>query len=261
MNWVEVVILGIIQGITEFLPISSSGHLIVAQKLFETFNKIDRPNILEINILLHAGTLVVVLIYYRLQIVKLFTSDRRAFRLLLVGSIPAALAGPPVMFFAEKILTSPMITGCMFLVTGLLLIWSARGPAGDVDYVDMKYFDALLIGIFQLAAVLPGLSRCGSTIAAGLLVGLRREAAATFSFLLAIPVIGGVTLIQILKLLKNGPSGISVSLLGLGAAVAFVVGLFALWMMVKIVERGRLAWFALWLLPAGIGVIVWQMVS
>ncbi len=124
----------------------------------------------------------------------------------------------------------------------------------------MSYLQALGIGLFQAAAILPGLSRSGWTIAGGMLLGLKREAATTFSFLLAIPVIAGATLLE-LKDWSFDEDALSQGLLGLGTGVAFVVGLISLWLLVRVVERGRLAWFACWLFPLGFGVIIWQLVT
>jgi len=258
MNWLQIVILGIVQGITEFLPVSSSGHLVVVQALFGGDNL---EGAVEVNILLHAGTLAAILTFYWRRIIKLLTSDRRVIGLLIVGTVPIVLVGMPMMKYGSDLLGSPLLSGCMFVVTGVLLIWSSKAAQGEIEYENLSYQRAILIGLFQAAAVLPGLSRSGSTIAAGLLLGMRREAAATFSFLLAIPAIGGATLVQCIKLYQGESGSTSAGILLLGALVAYVVGLASLWGLIRLVQRGHLAWFAWWLLPLGLMVIIWQLTA
>ena len=265
MTFLQILILGVVQGITEFLPVSSSGHLVVIQALFQSLEGQTLPDVVAVNVLLHAGTLAAIILFYRKRIVRLLFEDRRVVGLLAVGTLPAVAVGLTIKRLFPEFLASPLLAGFMFLLTGALLICSARRE-GDgeeqQEYQNLSYLQAFGIGLFQAAAILPGLSRSGWTIAGGMLLGLRREAAATFSFLLAIPVIGGATLLE-LKKIGGSPTGeaISLPLLGFGAAVAFAVGLVALWLLVRIVERGRLAWFACWLFPVGIAVILWQLAT
>ncbi|NIP84915.1 MAG: undecaprenyl-diphosphate phosphatase, partial [Planctomycetales bacterium] len=128
-----------------------------------------------------------------------------------------------------------------------------------LDYQQLSYGQALVIGIFQAAAILPGLSRSGWTIAAGLLLGMRRDAAAAFSFLLAIPAIAGATALQLKDLLAGSSGGTPTAVLAVGTAVAWAVGMLSLWGLITIVRRGRLAAFAWYLFPMGLAVILWQL--
>lgn len=258
MNWLELTILGIVQGITEFLPVSSSGHLVVLQALFEELKGQKLGDVLEINILLHAGTLAAILVFYWRQIVDIIRTDRRVIGLLVVGTIPAVIVGLPLKIYAEHLLQNPLLTGFMLIATGSLLIWSGRRRDGELDMVEISHGQAFLIGIFQALALLPGISRSGWTIGGGLLLGVKRESATTFSFLLAIPAIIGATMLEMKDLVGRDGGGTPGLLLALGTSVAFVVGLISLWGLVKIVQRGRLAWFAWWCIPLGIAVIVWQ---
>jgi undecaprenyl-diphosphatase len=259
MTWLQIIILGIVQGVTEFLPVSSSGHLVIVESLFEQFGGTRLPDLVEVNILLHAGTLGAIVCYYWRRIVQLLARDRRVIGLLIAGTVPAVVVGVPVEQHAEHLLEDPLLTGFMFLLTGGLLIWSGRHSEGTLDYEQLSYGQAILIGVFQAAAILPGLSRSGWTIAAGLLLGMRRDSAAAFSFLLAIPVIAGATLLKLKDLLAGQSGGTPTPLLALGTAVAFGMGLLSLWGLIKLVRRGHLAWFAWWLLPLGIAVILWQL--
>ncbi|NIL99155.1 MAG: undecaprenyl-diphosphate phosphatase [Planctomycetales bacterium] len=261
MTWLQIIILGIVQGITEFLPVSSSGHLVVVESLFGYLGQPRLPDLVEVNILLHAGTLGAIVCYYWRRIVQLVAQDRRVVGLLIAGTIPAVAVGLPVERYASHLLEDPFLTGWMFLLTGGLLLWSGRYSEGTLDYVQLTYGQAILIGIFQAAAILPGLSRSGWTIAAGLLIGMRRDAAAAFSFLLAIPVIGGATVLQLNKLLAGQSGGTPTPVLAVGTAVAFAVGLISLWGLVKLVRHGRLAWFAGYLFPLGLAVILWQSLN
>ena len=263
MTLLQILILGVVQGITEFLPVSSSGHLVIIQALFRQFEGQPLPDMVAVNVLLHAGTLAAILLFYWKRIIRILFEDRRVLALLAVGTLPAVGVGLILKRLLPEFLSSPLLAGFMFLLTGGLLVWSERRKAdqeNQIDYQTLSYAQAFGIGLFQAAAILPGLSRSGWTIAGGMLLGLKRESATTFSFMLAIPVIAGATLLE-LKDYSLGSAPLSFGLLGFGTAIAFVVGLCSLWLLVKIVERGRLAWFACWLFPLGVGVIAWQLVT
>ena len=259
MHWLQIILLGIIQGITEFLPVSSSGHLVVVQKLFSALGKTAWPDIMSVNVLLHTGTLASIIVFYWRRIINLLQQDRRVLGLLAVGTVPAAAFGLLLKKMAPAWLESPLLAGFMFLATGSILLYSGRRE-GALDYREITWRCALVIGIFQAFAILPGLSRSGWTIAGAMLLGLKREAATTFSFLLAIPVILGATILEAGDLFQSNGE-IPFTLLLLGAGVAFFVGLFALWLLVRIVERGQLGWFAVWLFPLGVAVIAWQCIG
>lgn len=200
MNLLEAIILGIIQGATEFLPVSSSGHLILLPSLFN----IPIPS-LSVAAVVHEGTLLAVLIYFRrdlLQIVKavwagivqrkpLATEDSRLGWYIAIGSIPAAAAGLTLESSFERIFGTPSYAAVFLLGTALILFVGERLLTGKKTVAEMGWLDALIIGIAQMMALLPGISRSGSTIAAGLWRGLDRTAAARYSFLLGVPAILG----------------------------------------------------------------------
>lgn len=259
MEYLSLILLGLVQGVAEFLPISSSGHLVVLGTLLEHFTGEQLQASIVTNIVLHFGTLLAVLVFYWKRIWRLLGQDRRGIGLLIVGTLPVVFIGGAVELFFEEYLTSPILAGLMLPVTGLVLIGASRLTPGQLDYTEIRYSQALLIGCAQAVAILPGISRSGMTISAGLLMGLRAEAAATYSFLLAIPAIGGATVLGIWKLFKESSQQNSMGALTVGAIVAFAVGLLSLWILMRVLEKGRLQLFAYWCIPVGIGVLVWQL--
>ena len=250
MQLMEMVILAIVQGIAEFLPISSSGHLVIIGALMG-----ETSDSAAVEIILHTGTLASILVIYWRRILKLLTSDRRVLPLLMIGTLPAAVAGLSIKAYAEPLLKSPLLAGCMLLVTAALLWTLRRLPQGETEYPQMRWWQALAIGCFQGVAILPGISRSGATIFAGRLLGLRGADAVTFSFLLAIPAIAGATVLAINDLREDGVSGDDLMLLLVGAVIAFVVGIFALRWLIRWSRKEQLHWFAFWCAPAGLLVI------
>ncbi len=265
MLWLEILILAVVQGIGEFLPISSSGHIVVVMAIFEQMSgdKLSEP--LTVNILLHVGTLLAILVFYWRRIVRLFGEDRRVISLLIVGTIPAAVVGvavkkSPIGDALQSYLESAMVAGWMFPITGLMLLWTARHEPSEGGCRDLSYRNAMLIGIAQAFAILPGISRSGATIVAGLKLGLRRDEAATFSFLLAVPAIAGAGILEGLSLLGEPVTSVPPpGILGVGLLVSFLVGLAALWWLIRWLDQGKLHWFAWWVIPLGVAVVAWQM--
>jgi undecaprenyl-diphosphatase len=261
----QVVVLAVVQGVTEFLPISSDGHLVIIAPLL--FGGSTRPpEMMDLTIVLHLGTLASILVYYRQRIARLLGEDRRVIPLLVVGTLPAvALVIVSKLLFKEyfeKVLNSSMVAGLMLPVTGLVLLWSLRRTPGKREYRDLTWIDSLIIGICQATAILPGLSRSGTTIGSGLGVGLNRPAAATYSFLLAIPALFGAGCYQALDLLRgNGSLSTSPPLLLLGALISFAVGLVAISLLERLLLRGQLRWFGWYCIALGVVVVIWQLSS
>lgn len=270
MDLLRIVILAVVQGLTEFLPISSDGHLIIVAALYEAATGYPlEDDQLTLTILLHAGTLVTVLVVFWKQLIRLISVDRRVVPLLIVGTIPAAVSGILLEKYCQPLLNSPLAAGLGLIVTGLILLWmkrdetsaGANADAGRGSYQNMSFGQAWLIGLFQAAAPLPGVSRSGSTIASGLrLVNLTRADAANFSFLLSVPAVGGAVAMKLLKLWKDGDStGLNTLHLVIGAVVAGLVGFAALRWVLAWLRGGRLHLFAWWCIPVGIAVTVWQL--
>ena len=261
-----MVVLGAVQGLTEFLPISSDGHLVLADALLERLTGEANHDLHGQTIVLHAGTLLAVLCAYWQRLWRLLGEDRRVILPLVVGTLPAVAFGLVAHLAMKELLENLLLTGFGLLATGALLIWGGRQSVGEIDYRQLSWAQALWIGLFQAAAILPGVSRSGSTIAAGLNVGLRRDAAATFSFLLSVPAVGGACVLEAINLLKPTAGGIAEPSLNLvqmaaGVGTSFLVGLFALWWLLRWLEHGRLHYFAYWCLPLGLAIVVWQLVT
>ncbi|MEL6109415.1 MAG: undecaprenyl-diphosphate phosphatase [Planctomycetota bacterium] len=256
---IETIILAIVQGIAEFLPISSSGHLVVLGEIMSRMKGVPPSATPTLEIILHAGTLGSILVVFWKRIIDLLTSDRRVIPLLIVGTIPAVVVGLTIKSQFESILKNPLLAGSMLIVTGgLLLILGGIRPR-DGEYRNLSFLAAFLVGCFQAFAILPGISRSGSTILGGRLMGLKTDDAVTFSFLLAIPAIGGATVLTMKDVVEEMQQGIQptpgIVELAIGAAISFVVGIFALKWLIGWSRQDRLHWFAAWCVPAGLLVI------
>ena len=261
MEYVHALILGIVQGVAEFLPISSSGHLVIADAILRDTSGLSTPKeSVTMEIALHFGTLLSILVVFREDLLKL-VADKRLIGMIIVATIPVGVVGLAFKSHLEAAFASPLLAGCALLGTaGFLLAgrWLQKQQGRALD--QMSWPMATAIGVFQTIAVVPGVSRSGSTIAAGMACGLDRPAAARFSFLIAIPAIGGATVLQLKKIVLDGePVTGSVGAVALGTVVAFVVGWLSLQWLLKIVVADRLHWFAIYCVVAGACTITWQL--
>ena len=267
MEPLQAMFLGLVQGLTEFLPVSSSGHLVIFQQYFG----FTEPEIF-FDVSVHVGTLLAVLIFFRKEIADILLSVCRWFRHLftpgpmfiddpmklalwiVIGSIPTGIIGLGLHKIADRIFASLPVVGCSLIVTGLALALTlmVRKPGKGMHHFPAR--TALLIGTVQGLAVLPGLSRSGATICAGLFLGIDRETAARYSFLLSVPAILGAELLSILDL-SAGPVLLNPVVL-IGMATAFVTGYGALALLVYIVKIGRLYLFAPYCLLLGIATLI-----
>jgi undecaprenyl-diphosphatase len=217
------IFLGIVQGITEFFPISSTAHLVV---LPWVFNWSGLLNSLTFDVALHGGTLASLLVCFRRDIIDILRKKRRLVLVLVVGTAPAGAAGVLLHDYVESTLRSPALIALALVAFGLVMYVSERYRKNR-KVEGMSIFDALLIGTAQAVALVPGVSRSGITISAGLMRGFRREEAARFSFLLSIPVIAGATLLEGRKLF-SGEVEYDLSLVGMGFMVSMVTGMAAI---------------------------------
>ena len=251
ITWWKLAVLAIVQGVTEFLPISSSGHLLVLEHWMDLSSDLT-----DINIVLHAGTLLSILIVYRARIGRMLFSDRRLLALVFAGTIPAVAIGLGVKLCLESLLEIPLVAAVCLPVTGAILFWCQRHPPGELICENLSWKGAVAIGFAQAFAILPGISRSGTTIAAGLACGLSREEAAAFSFLLAIPAISGAAVLESVSVLKGEPISTPLSMLLAGAILAAVVGWFSLHWLLKVLQRGQLQYFGVWCVLLGVVVLL-----
>lgn len=239
MNFLSSVLLGVIQGLTEFLPISSSGHLVLAQHVLPGF---DQPGIL-FDIVLHAGTLVAVLVYFYRTIIRLKLPQ---IVLLAIGTIPAGLLG----FLFEDLFVAMFgdvrAIGLQLIITGILcyLIDRARTTRRTIHMVD-----ALIIGLAQAVAIVPGISRSGATIFAATARGIDRQDAANFSFLLSIPAIGGAVVLQLVK--YGATPDLDITYYVVGFIVAMIFGLLSIRMLLNLLVTKNFKFFAVYCFIVG----------
>jgi undecaprenyl-diphosphatase len=237
----------LVQGITEFLPVSSDGHLV----LIPAFLGIDPPD-LATTAVLHLGTLAAVLVYFRRELTALagFRSDpaaRNLLKLMIIGTVPAG-AALLVVDEVEQLQKSVTATAVFLMITGVVLAWASRRPRGDRDMADANAADAALVGVAQLLAILPGISRSGFTIATGMVRKLTQVEAARFSFLLGVPAVAGAGLIELRTLL----TGAGVPAPGwVGVLVAAITGYASIAFLLRMLERTGLGGYAAYCLVVG----------
>ncbi|HEX9792436.1 MAG TPA: undecaprenyl-diphosphate phosphatase [Planctomycetota bacterium] len=239
--------LAVLQGLTEFLPVSSSGHLVLARELF---GDDGLPKGATVEVALHLGTLAAVLVWYRAELFQLLVTERRRLALVALACVPLVPVGIWHTQIEATLFGSPAVAAAGLLVTGVLLLASARLPAGGSELAGLAWKGALLIGCVQALAVIPGISRSGATIVAGMALGMRAEAATTFSFLIAVPAMAAAGLLTFLEVAADGAPR-DFSGLVLAAALASAVGLVALAILVKLARARRLSWFAPYCFAAG----------
>ncbi len=272
MDWLDALILGVVQGLAEYLPISSSGHLEIFREILGL--ELSGEDALEFDVALHVATVlstVVVLWREFLPLCKSFFTFARDDNFyyvckILLSCIPVAIVGLCFKDFVESFFGGGLtVVGICLLVTACLLgfAYYFRNPAREARNHerghDITWLDAFIIGCSQAIAVLPGLSRCGPTIATGLLLGDKRDKIAQFSFFMVIIPILGEAMLGVKDLIGGEGMGQSVGVLPLaiGFIAAFVVGCIACKWMIDIVKKGKLVWFALYCLAVGILCIVW----
>lgn len=267
MNLLEAIILGIIQGATEFLPISSSGHLLLLPSLLD----IPIPS-LSVAAIVHEGTLLAVLIYFRRDLMAIVSGVLSAVRngsplgnpearlgwFIVVGSIPAAIAGLTLESSFEQIFGTPSIAAAFLLGTALLLVVGERLMSGAKSVDGMNWLDALVIGVAQMLALLPGISRSGSTIAAGLWRGLDRTTAARYSFLLGVPAILGAGALSVLDLLETADLAGQLPTLAAAFAAAAVTGYACIHFLLRWLRQHSLYGFAIYCAIFGVFYLVTQ---
>lgn len=258
MSWFEALILGILQGMTEYLPVSSSGHLAIGSALFG----IQGEENLTFTVVVHIATVLSTLVILWKEIDWIFRglfkwkmNDETKYVInILVSMIPIGIVGVFFKDYVEEIFGSGLlIVGCMLLLTAVLLAFSYYAKPRQKEKISLR--DAFIIGLAQACAVMPGLSRSGSTIATGLILGNKKETLAQFSFLMVIPPILGEALLSGMEIVKNASAAnaeISMGALIIGFLAAFISGCVACKWMINIVKKGKLIWFGVYCAIAGV---------
>ena len=265
MDWIQALILGIVQGLTEYLPVSSSGHLTIISHFFG----IDGAESLQFTVAVHVATVLSTLVMLWKEIdwilkglFKFEMNDETKYALnIIVSMIPVGIIG---VFFKDKVEeafgSGLLIVSVMLMVTAVLLIFSYYAKPRPKEHISL--WDAFVIGVAQACAVLPGLSRSGSTIATGLMLGDKKEKLAQFSFLMVIPPILGEALLDVMKAVKGEDvvsDTIGVFPLCIGFLAAFLSGCFACKLMINVVKKGKLVYFGIYCAIVGAAVLVYQL--
>lgn len=265
MDWIQALILGLVQGLTEYLPVSSSGHLTILSNFFG----IDGADNLQFTVAVHVATVLSTLVvlwkeidWILMGLFKFKMNDETKYALnILVSMIPVGIVG---VFFKDKVEEAfgagLLIVGVMLIVTSILLIFSYYAKPRVKEHISL--WDAFVIGVAQACAVLPGLSRSGSTIATGLMLGDKKEKLAQFSFLMVIPPILGEALLDVLKAMKGDEvvnESIGIFPMIIGFVAAFLSGCFACKLMINLVKKGKLVYFGIYCAIIGVTVLTYQL--
>ncbi len=247
---VQAIILGLLQGITEFFPISSTAHLILMPWLFGWSGQVDT---LTFNVALHGGTLLALLVCFYRDWIDMLLHDRKMLFTILAAIVPAGVAGILFHDAIEHELRHPLVIAASLIVFGGLMLVAER--AGKQAKRKVSFLDAMLIGCAQAIALIPGVSRSGITITAGLFKNLKRETAARFSFLLSTPIIGGATLLECKKLFKT-PGDYQLDLFAAGFIAAFISGIFAIKFLMAYLKKHPLNAFAYYRFVLAGGILI-----
>jgi undecaprenyl-diphosphatase len=262
------VLLGAIQGLTEFLPVSSSAHLILARAFFGWEMPAEAG--LAFDVALHVGTLAAIVVFFRIEILRmvqalplLFSStpnpDAKLARFIAVGTVPVVIVGVLFNDYIEQVLRTPLVAAVALAVGAILMLVAERLGPRTRDEHSLTWTDAVLIGCAQSAALIPGMSRSGSTITMGLFRGVRRDAAARFTFLLAIPAMLAAAAKEGLEVMKiDLPPG-SASLFVIGTVVSAVVGYLTIKYFLRFLASHRLDVFAAYRLALAAVTVVWLL--
>lgn len=248
MNWIESIILGILQGLSEFLPVSSSGHLEIGKVLLG----VDTEESLMFTVVVHGATVLSTIFIFWKEIVQIFKGlfefkwnfETQYALKIVVSMVPVLVVG---LFFKEQVESlftgDLMLVGVMLWVTAMLLGFTFYAKSGKRE---VSFLDALIMGVAQSIAVIPGISRSGSTIATGLLLGNKRPEVSKFSFLMVLAPIIGANILSLKDADFSSSESVGVGILAAGFIAAFVTGLLACKLMIKIVNKGKLIWFAVY---------------
>lgn len=257
MTLIQAILLGIIQGITEFLPISSSGHLVLFQKIF----RVAEPA-LTFSIVVHLGTLVAVFAVFWKDIVSLLRKPfQKLTYLIIAGTIPTAIIGVAFKDFFEELFRSGSTLGFEFIITGIVLYFADSFNRGIKGIEETSYLDAAFVGVMQGAAILPAVSRSGLTISGALFRDMDKDFAARFSFLLSIPAILGAAIFDMKDVLEAGVGNLDSMSLGAGFIFSIIFGYISIKYMINILKKGKMRYFSYYVFAIGGLVIIDQYLT
>jgi undecaprenyl-diphosphatase len=255
MSIIEALVLGLVQGLTEFIPVSSSGHLLITHEIFGS-----SENTLSFDVALHVGTLLALLIYFRKELIGLAknvfskNTEGRLARLLIVATIPAVIVGLLFSGYIDDNLRTPTVVAVALIVAGIIMLFADKVSKNNKDNKEVTTKQGLIVGVVQSFALIPGVSRSGATMTAGLFAGLGRVQAARFSFLLAVPIIAGSAFGI---LLKDGGDGSTGGIqLAVGMIAAFMSGMFAIKFMLGVIGKVGLKPFAYYRFAVAVLVLI-----
>ena len=255
MTVIEAIILGVFQGFTELLPVSSSGHLRMGRELFGLLEKLSESEKLAFDVLMHAGTLIVIIIAFRKQVFSMLKGRRHLWIMVIYASIPAAVFGVGFKLLFPGYEYPLWAIGIFYPFCGAFLMIAEPRTKDNFDMNEIKPKHAWLIGLYQAVAILPGVSRSGMTILSGGMLGLKREEAMAFSFLMSIVAIGGATIIELKDIANLGQ--LNPVPLAAGFIASVLSGMFAIWMLKIIVRKRKMAWFGPYCIA--IGILAWVL--
>lgn len=258
MTILQAIILGIVQGLCEFLPVSSSGHLVLFERIFGI-----TEGTIFFNVMMHIGTLIAVCFNFRHTLAKMIRNPLNKYPVyVVIATIPTVIIA---LLFGDVFdtLFGGNFLGFAFIITAIVLYTSNRISQQQKTLRDITPLEAVVMGTAQGIAIIPGVSRSGSTIAAGLFIGMEREFAAEFSFMMSIPAILGSLVLEIIKMMKGELllETIAWTPTIVGAVIAAISGLFAIRVMLRVIKKGQLKYFAIYVLILGLLVILDQYVT
>jgi undecaprenyl-diphosphatase len=268
MGWIEAILLGIVQGLTEFLPVSSSAHLVLARAFFG-WNVDEGAFGLAFDVALHAGTLIAIVLYFRRDLIAMVVAAPEAIsaprgpgkvaRLIVIGTIPIVIFGLTAANWLEEHARTPIVIAATLIIGALWMMLAERIGSRDRTEEALTPVGSLLVGTAQATALVPGMSRSGSTMSMAMLLGLTRESAARFSFLLGVPAIGAAAAKEGIKILKAGMTSHDAALFLVGMSVSALVGYLTIRFFLRYLAGHSLDAFAYYRLALAAVTIVWLM--
>ncbi|MBF0487288.1 MAG: undecaprenyl-diphosphate phosphatase [Nitrospirae bacterium] len=254
MEILQSIIMGIVQGITEFLPVSSTAHLILVPWFLGWKGVIDT---MSFDIALHVGTLFALLVVFFRDWVEILLRKHRLLMLLIIATIPGAVVGKLLDKYVDEHLRSPWVIAASLVVVGVVMYFAEKRSIKITGVDDISVLDAVIVGVSQAIAIIPGISRSGITISGGLFLGMKREEAARFSFLMSTPIVAGAAVLHGIHILHGKSEAIDPKIFIAGVAASFVAGLLAITWFMQFMKRFSLTFFVYYRFALAAIIIAW----